>query len=196
MEKQRPSYGSPMPTIDQLKREINKTDYQQNFRTTLWRTISVLVVVAAVAILISTQFIPVLQITGTSMTPTLSDGEMVLTIRGAQFKKGDIIAFYYNNKILIKRVIANAGEWVKIDEDGQVYVDNVPLDEPYVTDMSLGDCDIEMPYQVPDGRLFVMGDHRATSADSRNTAIGCVSEEQVVGRILFRIWPFDAIGVL
>jgi signal peptidase I len=150
--------------------------------------------VAAVAILISMLVMPVLQITGESMTPAMTNNEIVVALRGSSFEKGDIIAFYYNNKILVKRVIAQAGEWVDIDEFGNVYINNIPLDEPYLEEKALGDTNIQLPYQVPDGKIFVMGDHRATSADSRNTAVGCVADEQVVGRIVFRIWPFNVFG--
>lgn len=150
--------------------------------------------VAAVAVLVATLVTPVLQITGSSMTPTLHDGQLVVSLKGGSFSQGDVIAFYYNNKILIKRVIAGPGDWVDIDQYGNVSVNDQPLDEPYLTDKALGECDIELPYQVPDGRYFVMGDHRATSVDSRSTTIGCVAEEQVVGNIAFRIWPLTELG--
>lgn len=128
------------------------------------------------------------------MSPTLKDGEVVVTVKTSNFETGDIVSFYYNNKILVKRVIAKAGDWVNIDADGKVYVNEVPLDEPYLEEKAFGDTNIELPYQVPDGKIFVMGDHRATSVDSRNTAVGCVAQEQIVGKIIFRIWPLNRAG--
>ena len=128
------------------------------------------------------------------MTPSLYEGDIVVSLKTTDFGRGDIISFYYNNKILVKRVIAFEGEWVNIDEEGNVYVDGQQLDEPYIDEKALGECDIKLPYQVPDGRLFVMGDHRATSADSRSTTVGCVMEEQIVGRIVYRVWPVSEFG--
>ena len=137
---------------------------------------------------------PVLQIYGSSMSPTVEEGEIVVSLKGPELRQGEIIAFYYNNKILVKRIIAGPGQWVDMDEDGSVRVDGELLAEPYLSEKALGQCDIDFPYQVPDERWFVMGDHRATSVDSRTTAIGCVAEEQIVGRIVFRVWPFRALG--
>ena len=182
------------PTIDELEREIARTKYKSRYRKTLRGTVSVLITVAAIAVLVATLLLPVLQIYGTSMTPTLENGEIVLSLKGADFDKGDVIAFYYNNKILVKRVIARAGEWVNIDPDGNVSVDGVPLEEPYVEELAFGECDLQLPYQVPEGRVFVMGDHRSVSVDSRSSAVGCVSDEQIVGRLAFRIWPPSRIG--
>ena len=152
--------------------------------------------VAAVAVLIAVLLLPVLQISGTSMTDSLHDEDIVVALNSSAYETGDIIAFYYNNNILVKRVIAAAGDWVDIDKDGNVYVNNELLDEPYVTDKALGDCNITLPYQVPDGRCFVMGDHRATSIDSRNTAVGCVSNDMVIGKILIRVWPMEGFGIV
>jgi len=182
------------PTVEQLERELQRDRHRRNYRSTLVSTISALVIVAAIAVLVSMLALPVLQVVGESMTPSLFEGNIVVAPKGSAFQKGDVIAFYYNNKILVKRVIANAGEWVNIDEDGNVFINDVPLDEPYIAEKALGECNIELPYQVPDGKIFVMGDHRATSSDSRNTAVGCVSQEQVVGRVVLRIWPFDQFG--
>ena len=153
-----------------------------------------LITVAAVAVLVATLVLPVLQIYGTSMTPTLSDGDIVVSVSGSEFEAQDIIAFYYNNKILVKRVIATAGQWVDIDEEGNVSVNGTPLDEPYVFEKALGECDIDLPYQVPEGRVFVMGDHRSVSVDSRSTSVGCVAQEQIVGKLVFCVWPFTNFG--
>lgn len=178
-----------LPSVDALEAELKRVKYKQNYYTVLKSTIYLLITVAAVAVLVATLLLPVLQIYGTSMTPTLENGEIVLTLKTADFKQGDVIAFYYNNKILVKRVIAGPADWVDIDEDGNVYVNEVLIEEPYITDKAYGDTNIELPYQVPDERYFVMGDHRSTSSDSRNTAVGCVAQEQVVGKIFFRVWP-------
>lgn len=157
-------------------------------------TVYMLITVAAAAILVATLWLPVLQIYGNSMTPTMHNGDIVFSLKSSDFEQGDVVAFYYNNKILVKRVIAGPADWVDITEDGTVYVNGELLEEPYVADKALGDTNIELPYQVPDAKVFVMGDHRSTSVDSRNTAVGCVAEEQVVGKIIFRIWPFDVMG--
>ena len=184
------------PTVGQLEQELRRERHRRNYRATLRSTISALVIVAAVAVLISMLWLPVLQVVGESMTPSLYEGEIIISPKGSTFQKGDVIAFYYNNKILVKRVIANAGEWVNIDSDGNVFINYVPLDEPYVSEKAFGDCNITLPYQVPDGKIFVMGDHRATSSDSRNTAVGCVAEEQIVGRVMLRVWPLKKFGLI
>lgn len=187
---QRPS----VPPLEELYEELAQEQSKNRMVQAVRSTLAILVTVAAVAVLVATLVTPVLQITGTSMTPTLHDGQLVVSLRGSNFSQGDVIAFYYNNKILVKRVIAGPGDWVDIDRYGNVSVNDQPLDEPYLTDKALGECDIDLPYQVPDGRWFVMGDHRATSVDSRSSAIGCVAEEQVVGNIAFRIWPILDFG--
>lgn len=184
------------PSIAQLEAELNRVKYKKRYNTVLRSTIYTLITVAAVAVLVATLWLPVLQIYGSSMAPTLQNGDIVFTLKTADFRHGDVIAFYYNNKILVKRVIACPGEWVDIETDGTTYVNNELLSEPYVTDMAYGDTNIELPYQVPDGKLFVMGDHRSTSVDSRNTTVGCVSQEQIVGKIVLRIWPIDAFGLI
>lgn len=148
------------------------------------------------AVLVATLWLPVLQIYGSSMTPTLEEGDIVVSIKSKTYETGDIVAFYYNNKILIKRVIAGSGDWVDLDEDGTVYVNGEKLDEPYVKDKAFGECDLELPYQVPESRIFVMGDHRSVSVDSRSKAVGCVAEEQIVGKLVFRIWPLTGLQTM
>lgn len=191
----RPPKKAP-PTLAQLKAELKRERHRRTYGLTLRSTIYSLITVAAVAVLVATLFLPVLQIYGTSMTPTLYDGDVVVSVKTGRLERGDVVAFYYNNKILVKRVIAGPGQWVDIDEDGSVYVDGELLDEPYVEEKTLGTCNIELPYQVPDGRWFVMGDHRSVSVDSRDQSVGCVSEEQIVGRLTFRLWPLNRIGPL
>ena len=184
------------PTVEQLEAELKKEQYRHNYGRVLRSTAFSLLVVAAVAVLVAVLLLPVLQINGTSMTETLQDGDIVVAISNSKFKTGDVIAFYYNNNSLVKRVIAAAGDWVDIDGEGNVYVNGELLDEPYITEKAYGNCDIELPYQVPDGKCFVMGDHRATSIDSRNTAVGCISDSGVVGKIMFRVWPLEEIGIV
>ena len=177
-----------MPTVTQLEAELNRTKYRHRYHRVLRNTLGTLITVAAAAVLIAVLLLPVLQIYGSSMYPTIQEGQIVVSVKGADFTQGDVIAFYYNNKILVKRMIAGPGSWVDIDGE--------PLDEPYLTEKALGDCNIKLPYQVPDGRYFVMGDHRSTSIDSRNTSVGCVAEEQIVGKIVFRLWPLESFGTV
>ena len=183
-----------MPSTQQLEAELNRVKYRSRYRSVFRSTVYTLITVAAVSILVATLWLPVLQIYGSSMTPTLQDGEIIFSVKTAEFEPGEIVAFYYNNKILVKRVICGPGDWIDIDEDGTVYVNEVRLEEPYLTEKTLGDCNIDLPFQVPDGKVFVMGDHRSTSVDSRNTAVGCVAQEQIVGKIIFRIWPLNRLG--
>ena len=184
------------PNVEQLEAELKRVKYRSRYRAVLRSTLYMLIVVAAVAVLVATIWMPVLQIYGGSMTPTLNEGDIVVSIKGSDFEPGDLVAFYLGNKILVKRCIAGPGQWVNIDEDGNVYVDDKLLEEPYLTEKSLGGSNIELPYQVPDNRYFCMGDHRSTSVDSRHTEIGCVSEEQIVGKIVFRVFPFREFGKL
>ena len=183
-----------IPTAEQLEAELKRERYKRRYHSVFRSTVYTLVVVAAVAVLVATLWLPVLQIYGSSMSPTLRNGNIVVSVKSGDFQSGDIIAFYYNNKILIKRVIAGPGDWVNIEEDGTVYVNSEKLEELYLTEKALGECNIEMPYQVPESRLFVMGDHRSISVDSRSTAVGCVAEEQIVGKILFSVWPLKEFG--
>ena len=188
-----------MPSPEQLEGELNRARYRARYRNVLRSTIYTLITVAAIAVLVATLLLPVLRIYGNSMSPTLVDKDIVVSVKQTEFKSGDVVAFYYNNKILVKRVIAQSGEWINITAEGDVYVgktksDMQLLDEPYLTEKSLGDCNIEFPYQVPESRIFVMGDHRSISVDSRNTAVGCVAEEQLVGKLVFRVWPLELFG--
>lgn len=184
------------PSVEQLEAELKRVKYRSRYRAVLRSTLYMLIVVAAVAVLVATIWMPVLQIYGASMTPTLNEGDIVVSIKGSDFEPGDLVAFYLGNKILVKRCIAGPGQWVDIDEDGNVSVDGKLLEEPYLTEKSLGGSNIELPYQVPDNRYFCMGDHRSTSVDSRHKEIGCVSEEQIVGKIVFRVFPFSGFGRL
>jgi len=188
--------GIDLPSIELLEAELKKERYKSNYGRVLRSTVFSLLVVAAMAVLIAVLLLPVLQISGTSMTDTLHNEDIVIAVNSSKFKTGDVIAFYYNNNILIKRVIANSGDWVDIDEDGNVYVNNVLLDEPYLKEKALGEGNITLPYQVPDKKCFVMGDHRSTSIDSRNSSIGCIGEDAVVGKIIFRVWPLSNIGFI
>lgn len=185
-----------LPELDLLEAELEREQYKNRFGSVLRSTAFSLIVVAAAAVLIAVLLLPVLQISGTSMTESLQDKDIVVALNGKKYKTGDIIAFYYNNNILVKRVIAAAGDWVDIDDEGNVYVNEELLEEPYISEKALGDCNITLPYQVPDERCFVMGDHRATSIDSRNTAVGCVSNDMVIGKILFRVWPLSGLGIV
>ncbi len=183
-----------LPTAEQLEQELKRLKYRHSFAFTLRSTVASLIVVAAIAVMISTMIMPVLRVTGTSMTPTLQNDQVIICNKLAECQKGDVVAFYYNNKVLIKRVIGVAGDVIDISGDGVVSVNGEPLDEPYVSELALGECDIELPYQVPDNRIFVMGDHRSVSIDSRSTSVGCVAIENVIGKVLFRVYPIDSFG--
>lgn len=183
-----------LPTAEQLEQELKSLKYRHSFAFTLRSTVASLIVVAAIAVMISTMIMPVLRVTGTSMTPTLQNDQVIICNKLAECQKGDVVAFYYNNKVLIKRVIGVAGDVIDISGDGVVSVNGEPLDEPYVSELALGECDIELPYQVPDNRIFVMGDHRSVSIDSRSTSVGCVAIENVIGKVLLRVYPIDSFG--
>ena len=192
----RPKIPEERPTAMQLGAELERERDRRRFGHTLSSTIYTLVVVAAVAVLVAVLVMPFFRIYGSSMNPTLTEGDIVAAVKGSDLEQGDLVVFYYENKILVKRYIAGPGQWVDIDADGNVYVDGELLEEPYLTEKALGECDIELPYQVPDGRIFVMGDHRSTSVDSRSTSVGCVSGEQLIGKIVFRVWPLSGFGTV
>lgn len=183
-----------LPTLEQVQNEQKRLRYKERYRRTLKSTVAVLLVVAAIAVLVATLWMPVLQIYGSSMVPTLEDGQIVISVKTSSFQFGDIVAFYHENKLLIKRFVAGSSDWVNIDEDGNVFVNDEKLDEPYLTEKAFGNTNIELPYQVPDKRLFLMGDNRDVSIDSRNTAVGCVATDQIVGKVVFRIWPLSEFG--
>ena len=184
------------PSIELLEGELKRTRYNARYRRTLRTTVFSLLLVAAAAVIIAVLLLPILQISGGSMENTLMEGDMVISLNDRKYKTGDIIGFYYNNVVLIKRVIATGGDWVDIAEDGTVSVNGVVLNEPYVAQKALGECNIKLPYQVPQGRCFVLGDNRAESIDSRNTAVGCISNDVILGRLLARIWPLKSFRIL
>ena len=183
-----------LPTIQQLEAERSRLRSKNRYNRTLRSTVAILVVVAALAVLVATLWMPVLRIYGTSMSPTLTDGQVVITVKTGRFRSGDIAALYHGNKLLIKRYIAGPGQWVDIDRLGNVSIDGKALDEPYLTDKAYGETNIDLPYQVPDDRYFLMGDNREVSVDSRNTTVGCVARDQIVGKVVFRIWPLKDFG--
>jgi signal peptidase I len=180
-----------MPTQEALLTELKRERYRNRFKRVLKSTVYTLIVVAAVAVLVATLVLPVLQIAGTSMEPNLEDGDLVLLVKTKNLQRGELCAFYYSNKILIKRVIGLPGDYIYIDNEGTVYVNDEALDEPYVAKKALGECDMEFPYQVPENKYFLMGDHRETSIDSRSSVIGCVEEEQLVGKLICKFWPLN-----
>ena len=177
-----------IPSREQVESELNRIRYRRTFLRTLLNTTAVLVVVAAATTLISMIFLPVIQVSGDSMTPTLNDGDILLTCNTDSVTYGDLCCVSWQNKMLLKRVIGLPGDTIIIEEDGSVYVNDALLDEPYVLEKSLGQCDIQFPYKVPDQQIFILGDNRSRSADSRSADIGCISREQIVGKVLTRIW--------
>ena len=184
----------PVPSLPEIQRERKRIRRKDYYRQSLRGTISVLVVVAAIAVLVATLFLPILQISGDSMSPTLEHDEIVILVKTKEFHRGDLIGFYYQGKILLKRVIALPDDEVAIDAEGNVYVNGELLEEPYVTDKCLGDCDLEFPYKVPGTGYFVLGDQRSNSVDSRNSVIGAISQDDIIGKIFIRVWPFSRFG--
>ena len=179
-----------LPTKNQVETERKRYRRQKAYNKALSGTVYVLTIGAAVAVLIATLLLPVLQIEGTSMEPTLHNGDIVLLVKTSRFNHGDLCGFTWNNKLLIKRVIGLPGDWIEIDTSGNVYRNGQKLDEPYVQQKAFGECDLEFPFQVPQEQYFVIGDMRESSIDSRNTLIGCIPKEQIVGKVFFRVWPF------
>jgi signal peptidase I len=184
------------PSSEEVEQELNREQYIKRYRSTLKSTVFALITAAAAAVLIAALWLPVLEIFGSSMTPTLQEGQYVVAVKDNKPESGDIIAFYYGNKVLVKRCIAGPGQWVEIQEDGTVLVNGEILEEPYLTEKSFGISDLEYPYQVPEGTFFLMGDERETSVDSRHSSVGCITTDQMVGKIVYRIWPFDNLGII
>lgn len=185
-----------IPSEEEVAAEKERLEYRKRYMRTLRSTIYSLIIVAAVTIMLATMFLPVLQVSGTSMEPTLSDGDIILLLKTGDFETGDLVGFYYQNKLLLKRVIAGPGDTVDIDDEGNVTVNGAVLDEPYLTEKALGETDLVYPYQVPESRYFVMGDNRATSIDSRSSAIGCIEKDQIVGKVILRVWPLNTISLM
>lgn len=183
-----------LPSAAQVELELKRERYKTRYKRTLKSTVFALITAAAAAVLVATLWLPVLQIFGASMTPTLEEGQIVVSVKTKHLESGDIIAFYFGNKVLVKRYIAGPGSWVDISEDGTVTVDGTVLEEPYLTEKSFGISDLEYPYQVPEASYFLMGDQRASSVDSRHSSVGCVTLDQVVGKIVYRVWPMEVFG--
>ena len=183
-----------IPSADDLEQELKREIYKQRYRKTLKSTLYALITTAAAAVLVATLLMPVLKIYGSSMSPTLTEGDVVVSVKVQEFQQSDIVAFYYGNKLLVKRYIAGAGQWVDMDENGAIRVDGNLIQEPYVDSLSYGNADITFPYQVPEGKYFLVGDHRSVSVDSRHSVVGSVAKENIVGKIVFCIWPLERFG--
>lgn len=184
------------PSSTEIADELKVRRRHKRILSIIGNTVGALLTVAAIVVLLATFVFPTLRIYGSSMKPTLQEGDIAVSVKGSDYHTGDVIAFYYNNKILVKRVICGPGDWFNMQDDGAVFVNNVRIEEPYVSEEGFGSCDLELPYQVPEGTYFVMGDRRLTSIDSRMSQVGCVPLDRIVGRVLVRVWPFEAIGVV
>lgn len=185
-----------LPSSQEVEQELKREQYKARYKRTLISTVFALVTAAAAAVLVAALWLPVLEIFGASMTPTLGEGQYVVALKDDTPQTGEIIAFYYGNKVLVKRCIAGPGTWVDIQEDGTVLLNGTVLDEPYLKKTHFGICDLELPYQVPEGTYFLMGDERETSVDSRHSSVGCVSVDQIVGKIVYRVWPLEDFGII
>lgn len=188
--------AASMPKLDQLEAELEREKYRSRYRNTLKSTVVALIITAAVVVLLTFLLFPIFRIYGNSMVPTVKEDEIVVTMKASDFACGDIVVLSYNNKLLVKRVLAGPGDWFDMDREGNVYVNGEYVDEPYLPEKAFGDCDLALPYQVPEGRFFVMGDNRATSQDSRSSLVGCIAEEQIIGRAILRLWPLREFGII
>lgn len=185
-----------IPTKEEVEGERNRLKQKKEYNRVLRSTIYALLVVAAIAVLIATQFLPVLQVSGSSMEPTLADEDIIVLAKTNSFQTGELCGFYWQNKLLLKRIIGTPGDIIDIKEDGTVFVNGEEIEEPYVSEKALGECDLTFPYQVPENRYFVMGDHRTVSIDSRSSVIGCVEKEQIIGKVIMRIWPLSELSII
>lgn len=185
-----------IPTKEEVAGERERLKHKKEYNRVLRSTIYALLVVAAIAVLIATQFLPVLQVSGSSMEPTLADEDIIILAKTNSFQTGELCGFYWQNKLLLKRIIGTPGDIIDIKEDGTVFVNGEEIEEPYVSEKALGECDLTFPYQVPENRYFVMGDHRTVSIDSRSSVIGCVEKEQIIGKVIMRIWPLSELSII
>lgn len=185
-----------LPTTNELEQALYKEKFKFRYKTLLKSTVYALIIVVAISVIASTLLFPVFKIYGKSMEPTLVENDIVVCMKKSKYKQGDIIAFYYNNKILVKRVIASSTEWVEIEEDGSIYVNDKLLNEKYIKKKYLGEVDIEFPYQVKEDNYFVLGDERKSSIDSRNSKIGTISKDNIIGKIIVKVWPLKHFGIV